>query len=127
MEKKKLSVGDFVEVRSKEEILRTLDANGQLDGMPFMPEMFRFCGKRFQVYKRAHKTCDYTTSYPYQTRRLEETVHLETRCDGGAHGDCQAGCLLYWKHAWLKPVNGGPENLVALNSEGSGARTVDAG
>ena len=47
----KLSVGEWVEVRSKEEILRTLDRHGQLDGMPFMPEMFAFCGKQFRVYK----------------------------------------------------------------------------
>src|SRR5215469_15880900 len=105
-ETRKLSVGDWVEVRSKEEILKTLDANGQMDGMPFMPEMFRYCGKRFQVYKRAHKTCDYTTPYPYHTRRLDDTVHLETRCDGEAHGGCQAACLLYWKTAWLRPMSG---------------------
>ena len=37
---RKLIAGEWVEVRSKEEILRTLDGNGQLDGMPFMPEMF---------------------------------------------------------------------------------------
>jgi hypothetical protein len=114
--RKKLSVGDWVEIRSKEEILRTLDGNGQLDGIPFMPEMFRFCGQRFQVYKRAHKTCDYTTSYPYHTRRLDQTVHLETRCDGEAHGGCQAGCLLYWKYAWLKPVSGDRNDLVELNT-----------
>jgi hypothetical protein len=95
--------GDWVEVRSKEEILKTLDANGALDGMPFMPEMFQFCGRRFQVYKRAHKTCDYTNSL-MRTHRLARTVHLETRCDGQAHGGCQAGCLLYWKEAWLKPA-----------------------
>jgi len=94
-----------VEVRSRAEILATLDGRGQLDGTPFMPEMFRFCGQRFQVYKRAHKTCDYSTQYPYRTRRLEDTVHLETRCDGSAHDGCQAGCLLYWKLAWLKPIN----------------------
>ena len=23
-----------------------------------MPQMFEYCGKRFKVYKRAHKTCD---------------------------------------------------------------------
>jgi len=97
-------VGDWVEVRSKEEILNTLDANGQLDGMSFMPEMFRYCGAKFRVFKRAHKTCDYVTPYPYRTRRLERTVHLDTRCDGEAHGGCQAGCLLYWKEAWLKPL-----------------------
>jgi hypothetical protein len=110
--KRKLSVGDWVEVRSKEEILGTLDAKGQLHGMAFMPEMFQYCGQKFQVYKRAHKTCDYSTPYPYRTRRLEDTVHLKTRCDGQAHGDCQAGCLLYWKIQWLKPISGGGEELL---------------
>jgi len=100
-----MRVGDWIEVRSAEEILRTLDAQGCLDGMPFMPEMFRFCGQSFQVYKRAHKTCDYTTPV-IRSRRIRGTVHLETRCGGEAHGGCQAGCLLYWKEAWLKPVNG---------------------
>jgi hypothetical protein len=109
--KRTVRVGDWMEVRSKNEILSSLDSRGELDGMPFMPEMFRFCGQRFQVYKRAHKTCDYTTSYPYHTRRLEDTVHLETRCDGEAHGGCQAGCLLYWKQAWLKPVSGDPKHV----------------
>ena len=31
--------GHVVEVRTKEEILATLDKHGCLDGMPFMPEM----------------------------------------------------------------------------------------
>jgi hypothetical protein len=99
----KLRVGDWVEVRSKSEILSTLDADGRLDGMPFMPEMFAFCGKRFQVYKRAHKTCD--TVFPVRGRRVNNAVHLQTRCDGSAHGGCQASCLLFWKDAWLKPVS----------------------
>jgi hypothetical protein len=98
----KLKAGDWVEVRSKDEILRTLDSDGCLDGMPFMPEMFAFCGKHFQVYKRAHKTCD--TIFPVRGRRVDRAVHLETRCDGSAHGGCQASCLLFWKDAWLKPV-----------------------
>lgn len=100
----KLRVGHWVEVRSKEEILATLDANARLDGMPFMPEMFAFCGQRFQVYKRAHKTCD--TVFPVRGRRIDEAVHLDTRCDGSAHGGCQAGCLIFWKDAWLKRVDG---------------------
>lgn len=104
MKTSKPMAGDWVEVRGKEEILKTLDENGQLDGMPFMPEMFAFCGKRFQVYKRAHKTCD--TVFPIRGRRVERTVHLETRCSGQAHGGCQASCLIFWKEAWLKPVEG---------------------
>ncbi len=29
------------------------------------------------------------------------------RCDGQAHGGCQAGCLIYWKEAWLRRVPAG--------------------
>jgi hypothetical protein len=101
--KQKLSSLDWVEVRSKEEILKTLDEKGQLDGMPFMPEMLKFCGQKFQVYKRAHKTCD--TVFPIRGRRVDSAVHLDTRCDGQAHGGCQAGCLLFWKEAWLKHLD----------------------
>ncbi len=124
----KLQAGDWVEVRSKEEILRTLDGQGHLDGMPFMPEMLRYCGQTFQVYKRAHKTCDYSTNYPYHTRNLKDTVHLETRCDGEAHGGCQAGCLLYWKNAWLKPLSGPPVKVATLPAEElSRGNTMTAG
>jgi hypothetical protein len=108
------SVGQWVEIRSKEEILSTLDSKGRLEEMPFMPEMFQFCGQRFRVHKSAHKTCDYSTPYPYRTRRLKNTVHLTTRCTGEAHGGCEAGCLLYWKEAWLKPAADGREQLFSI-------------
>ena len=100
-----LCAGDWVEVRSKEEILSTLDSRGQLEQMPFMPEMFVHCGKRFQVSKRAHKTCDPVNGL--QSRRLPTSVHLDNlRCDGAAHGACQAGCLIFWKEAWLRRADG---------------------
>jgi hypothetical protein len=35
----RLCAGDWVEVRSKAEILSTLDENGRLEGLPFMPQM----------------------------------------------------------------------------------------
>jgi hypothetical protein len=100
--KMKLNVGDWVEVKSKAEILATLDKQGRLEGMPFMYQMFQYCGKRFQVYKRAHKTCDWL--HTGRSRRLPSGIHLDLRCDGSTYGGCQAGCLLYWKEAWLKPV-----------------------
>jgi hypothetical protein len=97
----KFRVGNIVEVCSKEEILRTLDKNGQLDGMPFMPQMFQYCGRRLRVAKRAHKTCD--TINEFKGRRLKDAVHLEeSRCDGQVYGGCQAGCWMFWKTAWLK-------------------------
>jgi hypothetical protein len=97
--------GDTVEVRSKEEILATLDQHGSFDGMPFMPEMLQFCGKQFHVSAVAHKTCD-TVGETWTGRRLQATVHLDgNRCDGSQHGGCQANCNLFWKDVWLKPVD----------------------
>ena len=111
-----LSVGDWVEVLNKEDILKTLDKNGQLDGMPFMPEMFAFCGKRFRVYKRAHKTCD--TVNDYKGRRLQDAVHLEgLRCNGQSHGGCEASCLIFWKTAWLRPVDQTSTDSMPLPAE----------
>jgi len=101
----RLRAGELVEVRSHEEILATLDERGALDGLPFMPEMLASCGQRFRVGKRAHKGCD--TIHKTGNRRMHAAVHLEgaaERCDGKAHGGCQAICRLYWKEAWLKRV-----------------------
>ena len=99
-----MHVGDLVEVRSASEILRTLDEHGRLDGLPFMPEMLQFCGRRFRVQSRAHKTCDTILASGY--RRMENAVHLsELRCDGSSHGGCQASCLTFWKVDWLRPVD----------------------
>jgi hypothetical protein len=101
---RKLRAGDLVEVRSAEEIAATLGPDGTLDALPFMPEMLRHCGQRIRVFKRSHKTCD--TIHKTGNRRMDRTVHLEgLRCDGSAHGGCQAGCLLFWKEEWLRPVS----------------------
>ncbi len=98
-----LRAGDWVEVRSAEEILASLDEQGCLEGLPFMPEMLQFCGKRLQVFKSAHKACN--TLGGGGILRMKDAVHLNgIRCDGKAHGGCQAGCLLFWKQAWLKPA-----------------------
>ncbi|MGO9768415.1 MAG: hypothetical protein ACLPSW_02460 [Roseiarcus sp.] len=103
-------VGDWVEVRPLAEIMATLDENGALEATPFMPEMAQYAGRRFQIVKSAHKTCDPTGSFqPHsmsQLRRMPDAVHLATRCDGAAHDGCEARCLLFWKKAWLGPVDG---------------------
>lgn len=90
--------GVEVEVRSTPEILATLDARGEIDGLPFMPEMLRFAGQRLTVSARADTTC-----WNNDLRSMTDTVHLaETRCDGSSHGGCQAGCLLFWREEWLR-------------------------
>jgi hypothetical protein len=101
----RLGAGDLIEVRSKEEILLTLDKGGRLDGMPFMPQMFQYCGQRFKVFKRAHKTCDTIGSNSGSPgRSIAAGIHLDLRCDGKAYGGCQAVCLIFWNEQWLKRV-----------------------
>ena len=112
--------GEFVEVRSKAEILATLDEKGCIDGLPFMPEMFKFCGQRVQVRAVAHKTCD-VAQQTLKVRRLQSAVHLgDLRCDGSAHGGCQADCTLFWKDVWLKPAGEGTADSMPVVPAASG-------
>ncbi|MFD2356345.1 hypothetical protein ACFSTC_54370 [Nonomuraea ferruginea] len=110
-----LRVGDLVEVRGREEILATLDERGELENLPFMPEMLRYCGRRLTVHKVAHKLCD--TISRSGMRKMERAVHLTgARCDGAAHGGCQTACSLYWKEAWLRKVEPGDPPRPAASS-----------
>jgi hypothetical protein len=72
-------------VKAPHEILETLDAEGAVDHLPFMPEMLQFCGQRFLVSKRALTIC---FSGP-GSRRGFRTNHVVTldavRCSGAAH------------------------------------------
>jgi hypothetical protein len=98
--------GDRVEVRSAAEILATLDADGMLDGLPFMPEMIEACGGIFRVASHVFKTC-MSGSGPSTMRqlRIAGVFTLESvRCSGAAHGGCQKGCLVFWHSEWLKPA-----------------------
>lgn len=123
-----LRAGEWVQVRSKSEILATLDASGRLDELPFMPEMFQHCGRTLQVSKRAHKTCD--PAMGIMGRKMSATVHLENvRCDGSAHDGCEADCLLFWKEAWLKRLNAQPttdEGVASVGEALVGTCTEDA-
>jgi hypothetical protein len=120
-----LRPGELVRVRDAAEILASLDDNASLDGLPFMPEMLQFSGRTFRVHKRADKTCD--TIELSGLRRMTGTVHLDDlRCDGSGHGGCQAGCLLFWKEAWLTRAgdagtssdpDGAPASAAALAPE----------
>jgi hypothetical protein len=100
-----LLVGDAVRIKSTAEIRATLDSSGCTDNLPFMAEMERFCGKRARVYRIVDKVYDYGGKK--DLRRLRDTVLLhDLRCDGAAHGGCQAECYLLWKTAWLDPALG---------------------
>jgi hypothetical protein len=124
-ETERLLPGAVVEVRPWEQIAGTLDENGMLESLPFMPEMLQYCGQRFTVSKRLERTCEETEG---SMRRIRGAVFLgDLRCDGLAHGGCQKGCRIFWKESWLRPVNscadsGSLEPSVSLRRCSSKAR-----
>jgi len=98
-----LQPGELVEVRSEKEIFATLDHEGKLRGLNFIPEMRKYCGKRYRVYKKLKKIILETTGELRTVRT--PTVFLEGAfCDGKAHGGCDRSCFIFWREAWLKRV-----------------------
>jgi predicted DNA-binding antitoxin AbrB/MazE fold protein len=98
-----LHVGEIVEIRTSEEIFSTLDESGKLDQLPFMPQMLKYCGQRFKVFKRIDKVND--TVEKTGLRRMANAVIFDgVRCDGTSHGGCQALCQIIWKEAWLRRI-----------------------
>jgi hypothetical protein len=96
-----LKAGDWVEVRSTKEILATLDRKYALRGLGFEPEMAKFCGKRFRVYKKLDRIKLEATG---ELRKIKSpTVILEgVFCDGEFHGGCDRSCFCFWREEWLK-------------------------
>jgi hypothetical protein len=104
MKNGRFRAGDRVFVRSPEEILSTLDADGALDGVLFMPEMLDWCGKPYRVQRRVQKTC--VDGYSMRRFPADDVVILDgPRCDGSGHDGCKHGCRIFWKEAWLRPAD----------------------
>src|SRR5215467_16267464 len=102
----KLGAGDLVEVKSPNEILQTLDNDGTLGRLPFMPEMIQYCGQRFRVSLRAVKICWYGHGSGMRRFADEDVVLLEgVRCSGINHDGCQKACNIFWREAWLRKVD----------------------
>lgn len=99
--------GDIVRVKDLSEILATLDRQGAREGLPFMPEMTPYCGRKVRVARRVEHVFIDHLQY---VARLQNTVILEElRCTGARHGGCQMGCHLLWKEDWLTAAEGEPD------------------
>lgn len=106
MKDRRFRPGDSVLVRFPEEILSTLDDDGTLDNVPFMPEMLDWCGKLFRIQRRVVKTC--VADHPARHFPANDVVILDCpRCDGHGHDGCKHGCRIFWKEAWLRPLEAG--------------------
>jgi hypothetical protein len=99
-----LQPGEWVQVKSIEEISQTLDEKKNYRGLYFMPEMENFCGKKFKVFKRVEVIKLESTG---EVRKLKSpTVFLEgVYCNGERHYRCDRACFHFWKEVWLKRIS----------------------
>jgi hypothetical protein len=100
-----LRPGDFVQVKTPDEILGTLDQDGSLNRLPFMPEMTEHSGKTFRVSRRVVTMCCTATSGPRAFEDDDVFLLDELRCSGAAHDGCQKACMIVWRAAWLRKVD----------------------
>jgi hypothetical protein len=95
-----LQPGELVEVKSEREIRETLDERGLHRGLLWMPNMARFCGKRYKVRKRVETIMLESTG---QLRKVRNTVLLEEVMCEDLYG-CDRSCFHYWREVWLRRV-----------------------
>jgi hypothetical protein len=100
-----LQPGEWVEIRSNEEISKTLDEMRKYKGVIFMPEMESFCGKKCKVFKKVEVVKFESTG---EVRKLKTPpVLLEgVYCNGEFHDTCDRACLHFWMDPWLKRISG---------------------
>ena len=101
-----LKVGDFVRVKSGDEILATVDEFLANRGMGFSYEMMAYCGQTFRVSQRLQRVID------EKTGRLRE---LKNSCLVLEGANCKGSCTRplncprasppYWREIWLERVN----------------------
>ncbi len=117
---KRLRPGDLVAVRPLTDIALTLDLRGTLDGLPFVPEMLKYCGQTFTVRRSVDMLI--LEGIEVGMRRIKNVVLLNgTVCDGSAHKECQRSCFPLWKTAWLER-SGSPEPKQPDGARGSASQ-----
>ncbi|HSD63048.1 MAG TPA: hypothetical protein VLB50_04590 [Ignavibacteriaceae bacterium] len=107
-----LKAGDLVEVKSIDEIFLTLDSNGALDNLPFMPEMIGYCGRQFRVSRKVVQAVidsagifGYSEAYVRAFKNDDVVILEDLRCSGENHDGCKRGCAIFWKEAWLRKAD----------------------
>jgi len=97
--------GDLVRVRSREEILSTLDPFKELKGCAFLPDMAQFCGTEQRVLKSMRYFLD---ERDYKQKKARGVILLENViCNGTpAFGQCDRCCFLFWREEWLEKLPG---------------------
>jgi hypothetical protein len=98
-----LKAGDRVRVRSKEEILASLNRFKELKGNAFLDNMWQYCGQEFRVLKVMERFLD---ERDYKVKKVRNLILLENViCHGTTvFGQCDRCCHLFWRAEWLEKL-----------------------
>ncbi len=101
-----LQPGELVQVRSKEEIMLTINKRFRNKGLSFDVEMVPFCGRTFRVLSRVERLIDDKTGKMLRPNRA--CLILEGVVCGGCLSKnrlfCPRSIYPYWHEVWLKRV-----------------------
>jgi hypothetical protein len=98
-----LQPGEMVRVKSREEILATLDENLNNRGMGFDAEMSRYCGKVLRVERRVDRCIDEPTGR-MMTMKNPCIVLEGNICEGAYNAVCPRQFVPFWREIWLERV-----------------------
>jgi len=100
-----LKPGEVIRIRSKDQIVKTLDKNNKLEGCVFMNEMWQYCGSQQKVLKKVEFFFD---ECQFRMRKIRNVVLLEgLHCSGkipAFRQKCDRFCYFFWKEAWLEKI-----------------------
>lgn len=99
-----LNAGDWVRVRSREEIEATLDRWNELKGCAFLEYMWQYCGTTQRVLQVMERFLD---ERDYKVKKVRGIVLLEgVLCRGTpVFGRCDRCCHLFWRVEWLEKID----------------------
>ena len=99
----KLNTGDWVRVRSWEEIQPMLDPFKETRGCAFLEDMRQYCGTKQRVLKSMERFLD---ERDYKVKKVRGVILLENViCNGTpTFGKCDRCCFLFWREEWLEKI-----------------------
>jgi hypothetical protein len=115
-----LQPGEFVRIKSHEEILRTLDTAGQNRGMSWDAEMVPYCGGTYQVLKRVTKFINEKTGEMQEMKN--PGIILNSVICLGKYSYCRMFCprsiYSWWREIWLERVEVSDPVMIAGKKSG---------
>jgi hypothetical protein len=99
-----IQTGETIRVLSKNEIMLTLDQSGKTEGCTFQAEMFNYCEKELNVFKKVDFFYD---EVKQKMCKCKNIYLLQGACCSGVTAylrPCDRSCFFFWHRSWFNKV-----------------------